>query len=112
MRIRRTAAALITCVFGFAGAAHAETPAAALEYVRFDQSKECIVADTNRAMDSELAIKRAINVPDHFVGNATYDPASGRLWLVAFGPPFNTHGRSKLYELDFASGRVLAEAEL
>lgn len=51
-------------------------------------------------------------VPAGFVGHVACDPASGRVWLVSFGPPANPSGASRLYELDPATGRVLREAGL
>lgn len=56
-----------------------------------------------------LRITRVTPAPPHFTGNLTYDRGAGRLWLTSFGPPANTRGPSRLYEVDPASGRVLAQ---
>lgn len=59
-----------------------------------------------------LEVTRIIRAPQGFAGNLTYDRQAGRLWLISMGPPANIHGPSKLYELDVATGRVLAETQL
>lgn len=55
---------------------------------------------------------RSIKPPNGFLGNLTYDVASGRLWLISLGPPTNTKGPSMLYEIDPMTGKVLAQAEM
>ncbi len=57
-------------------------------------------------------VVRSLPLPAGFVGHLAYDPASGRLWLLSFGPPASTTGPSRLYELDPATGAVLARTEL
>ena len=46
-----------------------------------------------------LKVRRVLVAPPGFKGTVTYDAASGRLFLVSFGPPANVRGKSTLYEL-------------
>lgn len=64
------------------------------------------------AAASPPRVVRAVPLPPGFVGHLAYDPAAGRLWLLSFGPPANPAGPSRLYEVDPATGGVLAQAEL
>ena len=60
----------------------------------------------------EPRVVAVTRVPAGFVGHLAYEAASGRLWLLSFGPPANPAGASRLYELDAGTGAVLAEAAL
>jgi hypothetical protein len=60
----------------------------------------------------EFEVLGAFSPPDGFLGNLTYDPASGRMWLVSLGPPTNRKGPSTLYEVDPSSGKVLRQAAM
>lgn len=60
---------------------------------------------------NDFRVKRAIPLPDGFLGNMAYDPGSKRLWLVSLGPP-TAAKPSTLYEVDPQNGRVLAKAEM
>jgi hypothetical protein len=62
--------------------------------------------------NTTFRITRVLPLPDGFVGHLAYDAKGGRLWLVSYGPPANTRGPSTLYELDPATGRVLAQKAL
>jgi hypothetical protein len=105
-RARRTTAALAAATLLAASpqAVRAERPAAAVE----DHAGH----HAGDAAEAPLKIERVVRAPDHFVGNVAFDRTSGRLWLVAFGPPANTRGSSALYELDREDGRVLGKATL
>lgn len=59
-----------------------------------------------------VRVTRVTRVPEGFQGTFAFDRATGRLWLVSYGPPANTKGPSRIQELDPRSGRVLAQAEL
>ncbi len=59
-----------------------------------------------------LRVRRVLTPPPGFKGTVTYDADSGRLFLVSHGPPANTRGRSRLYELEPAGGKVLRQAIL
>jgi hypothetical protein len=59
---------------------------------------------------NDFKVVRTFAPPEGFIGNLTFDQASGRLFLVSLGPPTNTTGPSTLYELDPATGKVLAQA--
>lgn len=61
---------------------------------------------------AKFRLVRAFAPPTGFLGNLTYDAASKRLWLISVGPPTNGTGPSTLYEIDPASGRVLAQAAM
>ncbi len=61
---------------------------------------------------NDFKVVRAFAPPEGFIGNLTYDRRSGRLFLISLGPPTNTAGPSTLYELDPATGRVLAQATM
>jgi hypothetical protein len=60
----------------------------------------------------EVKHLRALPAPEGFAGHLAYDSGAKRLWLISYGPPANKLGPSKVMELDPATGRVLAEAEL
>lgn len=60
----------------------------------------------------KFQVVRSVPLPDGFLGNIAYDIPSGRLWAVSLGPPTNTKGPSKVYELDAKDGKILAEAPL
>jgi hypothetical protein len=60
----------------------------------------------------DFKVIRSLVPVDGFVGNITYDQETGRLWLLSLGPPANTKGPSKLYEIDPVNGAVLAEATM
>lgn len=64
------------------------------------------------AAPSEFQVKRVFRGPENFTGNLAYDPEGGRLWLLSFGPPANTKGPSTLYEVDPATGKVLAQTRM
>ena len=64
------------------------------------------------ATEGIVSIRRVWRAPTNFAGNVIGDPASGRLWLMSYGPPANLHGPSSLYELDPKSGRVLRATAL
>ena len=63
-------------------------------------------------MGSEFRILRVFDAPPGFVGNLAFDAESKRLLLLSFGPPANTKGPSRLYELDPEDGRVLRTAQM
>lgn len=61
----------------------------------------------------EPRVVSATELPAGFVGHLAYESASGRLWLLSFGPPANpAAASSRLFELDPQTGAVLAEAAL
>lgn len=59
-----------------------------------------------------IKVRRVVTAPPGFKGTAAYDAPSGRLFLVSYGPPANTRGRSTLYELEPERGRVVRQAIL
>ena len=67
---------------------------------------------TSAAPAAAPRVVRTLPVPPGFAGHLAYDPASGRLWLLSFGPPAGTAGPSRLYELSPETGEVLARADL
>ena len=64
------------------------------------------------AVAQELEYLRTLPLPEGFAGQFAYDAETKRLWLISYGPPANKLGPSKVSELDPATGKVLAEAEL
>jgi len=64
------------------------------------------------AVAQDLEYLRTLPAPAGFAGHFAYDAESRRLWLISYGPPANKLGPSKVSELDPATGKVLAEAEL
>lgn len=59
-----------------------------------------------------VSVRVLAPIPPHFAGNIISDPASGRVWLMSYGPPANTAAVSALYEIDPRTGRVLRSATL
>jgi len=64
------------------------------------------------SLGSEFQILRLLDAPSEAPGHLAYDPESNRLWMVTMGPPANTSGPSRLYEIDPVDGRVRATAQL
>lgn len=64
------------------------------------------------ASQHAFRVVRTLTPPDGFLGNLTFDQASGRLWLISVGPPTNPKGSSTVYEMDPESGKILAQAAL
>lgn len=52
-------------------------------------------------------VVRVIHALTGFKGGMTFDPESGRLFLISYGPPANIKGPSILYEMEPTEGRVL-----
>ena len=54
-------------------------------------------------------VVRVIHTLTGFKGGMTFDPGSGRLFLISYGPPANIKGPSILYEMEPAEGRILRQ---
>jgi hypothetical protein len=59
----------------------------------------------------DFKVVSVIKPPEGFIGNLAYDAATNRLWLISLGRPTNPKG-STLYEMDAATGKILAEAKM
>ena len=66
----------------------------------------------NTGTGGEFSVRHVTALPAGFTGVWAYDARSDRLWLLSFGPPANTSGGSMLYEVEPASGKLLAQLRM
>lgn len=56
--------------------------------------------------EGSVSVRRVASMRSAFAGNVIADPASGRAWLMSYGPPAADAPTSVLYEVDLNTGRT------